>query len=146
MNKGIVSDVFETLGGMVKGTAKQAVSDAKKMGEQAAVELGLSQAKAKQDDQQKKPAQTEEQEKKIAQAAKMRTAAKYKQILEEIKQFQKKREQEIPKAVSGKPGFDEGKAIKQLETGKPEDDKKKLPPLPVQRATKKTEMFRGASG
>lgn len=134
MPKQIVSDIFETLGG-----------SAKSAGQQVATELGLKSAPKTANDQPNQPVQNEEQEKKIKDAYKQRTAANYKKILDDINQIQKKREQAIPKQVSGKPGFDEGKVVKQLETGKP-PEKKKLPPINVQRERTKAERFRGASG
>jgi len=135
MPKQIATDVFEILGGVAQSTGRQAVADVK--------EAFTSQTGKPQDDSAA-PAHTEEQYQKIEQAAKKRAAARYKQIQEEIKRLQEKRRKEIPKTVSGKPGFDEGEAIKQLKTGKPEE--KKLPPLPAQRASRKTEIFRGVSG
>ncbi len=147
MNKGVAADVFETLGGIVKGTGQQAVSDAKKMGEETAIELGLkTPAQGAADDSKKQDQAKEEQIKKMGEAAKQKSTARYKQIQEEIKRLQEKRKQEIPKQVSGKPGFDEGKMVKQLETGKPEGEKKKLPPVNVQRERTKAERFRGVSG
>ncbi len=75
---------------------------------------------------------------------KKKAVARYRQIQEEIKQMQGKRQQEMIKY--SQPGFtDEQKQqnqIKQLEEKK-ED---KLSPLPVQRASQKTEKLRGVSG
>ena len=149
--KQVVTDVFETLGGMATGTVKQAASDVKKGGEEIAKAVGIKPDGATAAVNETPPAQTEEQYQKIENAAQGRTIAKYKQIQEEIRQLQVKREKELPKQVTGKPGFDEGKAVKQLEVGgaastEIPSQSKKLPPLPVQRATKKTEIFRGASG
>ena len=144
MPKQVISDVFETLGGVVKST-----------GQQAAVELGLkAQAQGATDNAQKQDQAKEEEIKKMKVAERQRTAAGYKKITEEIRQIQLKKRQEIPKEVSGKPGFDEGKAIKQIETGPSfakasegkEEDKKKLPPINVQREKTKAERFRGVSG
>lgn len=161
MNKGnAVSDAFETLGGMVKGTAKQAASDAKKMGEDVAVELGLkTAANPLQDDKVATPAHSEEQYKKIDDASKQRAASKYKQIQEEIRQLQIKRKQEEQAYSSGPVGQKaETTMIKQLEVAQQpkaklektqaemEKEEQKQLPLPAQRASKRTEMFRGASG
>ena len=136
MSKQIVSDVFETLGGVIKST-----------GQQAAVELGLkAQAQGVADDAQKQDRAKEEEINKMKAVKRQKTAASYKKITEEIRQIQLKKKQEVPKEVSGKPGFDEGKAIRQIETGKPEQDLKKLPPINVQRERTKAERFRGVSG
>lgn len=125
---------------------QQAVSDVKKMGEEATIELGLKPQAQGADDSQKNDQAKEEEIKKMKIAANQERAAGYQKIQEEIRQIEIKRGREIPKEIFGKPGFDEGKAVKQLETGKAEEDKNKLPPLPVQRETKKTEAFRGTSG
>ena len=150
--KQVVNDVFETLGGVAAGTVKQAVSDVKSGAEDIAKAVG-----AKPDDTGTKqnepnpPAHTDEQYQKIKQAAKSRSTVRYRQIQEEIKLLEDKRKKELPKEITGKPGFSQEKAIKQLEE-KPASakatagEKDKLPPLPAQRASKKAEMFRGASG
>lgn len=147
MPKQIVADVFETLGGVVQGAGKQAASDVKKAGEDIKVELGISQAQGQPQDDIIASDQKDEQVKKMQENDKKKTISRYKQIQDEIRQIQEKRQREIPKAVSGKPGYDEGKVVKQLETGKPpEEEKKKLPPINVQRERTKAERFRGASG
>jgi len=145
MPKQVIADTFETLGSVVQGTGKQVADSVKKAGGDIAAELGLKQPPApQQESTQPVPAHTPEQYQKIEEAAKKRAAARYREIQEEIKALQKKREKEVPKQVSGKPGFSEEKAVRQLEEKKEEE--KKLLPLPVQRASKKTEMFRGTSG
>jgi hypothetical protein len=161
MNKGnVVSDVFETLGSMAKGTAKQAASDAKKMGEDVAVELGLkTAANPSQDDKAAAPAHTEEQYQKIDKASKQRAAAKYQQIQEEIRQLQMKRNQEEQAYSAGPAGQKaETTMVKQLEVAQQpkaklektqaemEKEREKQLPLPAKQASRKTEMFRGASG
>jgi len=157
MSKQIIADTFETLSGVVKSAGQQAVSDVKKAGEDVVIELGLkSPQQQSQGDQAPASAPTEEQTEKINEAAKKRAAARYREIQAEIKDLEEKREKQLPKEVSGKPGFDEEKTVKQLEVGeKPSSaqpirramaGKEKLPPLPVQRASKKAEMFRGTSG
>lgn len=136
--KNIIADVFETLGGVIKGAGKQAGVDAKKAAEEASQSIGI---KTITPEEENPPAHTEEQYQKIDEAAKKRTAARYQQIQEEIKLLQDKRKKETPQNVAGSPGFSEEKAIKQLE-----EKKDSLPPLPAQRASRKTEMFRGTSG
>jgi len=144
MSKQIIADTFEILGGVAKSAGQQVVADAKKAGEDVAIELGVKTAQQQtQGDQTSSSTQTEEQTQKINEAAKKRTAARYQEIQAEIKELEEKRKRELPKEVSGKPGFDEDKKVKQLEI---EKEKEKLPPIPVQRASKKAETFRGASG
>lgn len=144
MPKQVVSDVFESLGGAAKATGKQAASDVKKMGEDFLESLGLKPAQSQKplepDVNQKK----EEQISQAQEADTSRSLSRYRQIQEEIRALQKKRSQELPKEITGKPGFDEGKAVKQLEMKAA--DKKKPPPLPAQRESQKAERFRGVSG
>lgn len=160
MQKGIVADVFETLGGTVKGAVRQAVSDVKKAGEDVAVELGLKTAASQsQDDQASAPAHTEEQYKKIEAASKQRAASKYRQIQEEIKRLQLKRKQEEQAYSAGSAGEKaETTVIRQLEVAQQpkaklektqaemEKERQKQLPLPAKQASRKTEMFRGVSG
>lgn len=155
MPKQIIADTFETLGGVAKSAGQQAVSDVKKAGEDVAIELGVKPAQQQfPADQTSAPAQTEEQTQKINEAAKRRSAARYQEIQAEIKQLQDKRSKELLQNVIEKPSLDEGKKVKQLETGPSfapsaggaTEGEGKLPPIPVQRASKKAEAFRGASG
>ncbi len=162
MPKQVIADVFETLGGVVRSTGQQAVADAKKITEEAAVELGLSaQAQGSTDDAQKQDQAKEEEINKMKATERQKTAAGYRKITEEIRQIQLEKKREIPKEVSGKPGFDESKVVRQIETGPSfanlpagkagategkEEDKKKLPPVNVQRERTKAERFRGVSG
>lgn len=152
MVKQVITDVFETLGGVAAGTGQQVVKSVKGGTEDIAKAVGVMPDDTPSFAGESQPnAQTDEQNKKIQSASNARSAAKYRQIQEEIKQIQLKRKQELPKQVTGKPGFSEEKAIKQLEE-KPTfatataGEKDKLPPLPAQRASKKAEAFRGASG
>lgn len=144
MSKQIITDVFETLGGMAKQAGQQAVSDTKKAGEDALESLGLKPSSPKTEDQEQPAGPTEKTLQKMKTTDKKRTVANYQRLLGEIKQIQQRKKQEIPKQISGQPGFSEEKAVKQLEEKK--EEKKKLPPLPVQRATKKAEIFRGVAG
>lgn len=158
MNRGsIVADVFETLGGVVQGAGKQAVKQAKKMGEDAAEALGVKPPVTESLEKINPAAHNEDQYQKIDKAAKQRAAANYKQILAEIRQLQHKRkeEEQAYRASSGGQKA-ETAVIKQLEVAQQpkaklektpaEAEKEKLPPLPVKQASRKTEMFRGASG
>jgi len=146
MPKQIISDTFETLGGVVQSTAGQVKQAVKQMGGDVAESLGLKpvQQQTQGGDAGNPPQQTEEQTKKIEQAAKKRADIQYRQIQGEIRAIEEGRKKELPKQITGKPGFSEEKAIKQLEEKKTEG--KKLPPLPVRQASRKAEMFRGVSG
>jgi len=88
---------------------------------------------------------------KMEQVAKQKAAQRYKQIQEQILAIANKRQQELPKQVSGKPGFSEDKMVKQLEEEKkPEAERKReqmeKEPIPMQREKRKAEMHRGAAG
>lgn len=156
---GIVADVFETLGGVVKGTGKQAVKQGQKMGEDAVEALGIKSPVAESLEEIKPAAHNEEQYQKIDKAAKQRSKAQYQHVLGEIKQLQHKREQEKQAYSAGPSGQKaETTMVKQLEVfqqpkaklektqAEMEKEREKQIPLPAQRASKKTEMFRGASG
>ncbi len=140
----LVADSFETLGGVVK----QAGDDiAENIGLKPQSDTGTSE----QSGQPQQQAQAD-QIKKMDEAGKKKAVARYRQIQEEIKQMQGKRRQEMVKY--SQPGFtDEEKQknqIKQLEEkpsfAKATDGKNELPPLPVRRASQKTEKLRGVSG
>jgi hypothetical protein len=148
MPKQVVTDVFETLGGVAQSTGQQAATQVKKMGGDVLESLG-----AKPPVQTPTPAgssppttPSSEQLQKMTAEAKAKAAAGLQKIQADIKAIQEKKKKEIPKQVSGKPGFDEGKMVKQLETGKPAEEKGKLPPINVQRERTKAERFRGVSG
>lgn len=148
MVKQVIGDFFETLGGMAKSTGQQVAIGVKKGGEDIARELGI---KPKQSDEEAKQGGTTSLEVKsneeieaMKQKDKKKVLARYRQIQEEIKAIAQKKKTELPKSITGQAGFDKEKAIKQLEVK--EEEKKKLPPLPAQRASRKAEMFRGVSG
>ncbi len=146
MSKSTVTDVFESLGGLAKSTGQQTVTQVKKMGGDALESLGAKPVTPATLQTAQPPAVlSQDQVQKITAADKAKVAAGLQKIQSEIKAIEDKRKKEIPKQVSGKPGFDEGKMVKQLETGKPAEEKK-LPPLNVQRERVKAERFRGVSG
>ncbi len=139
----IVADSFETLGRAVK-----------QVGDDIAENIGLkpqSDTGTSEQSSQQQQAQTNKI-KKMDEAGKKKAVARYHQIQEEIRQMQGKRSQEMVKY--SQPGFtDEEKQknqIKQLEEkpsfAKATDGKNELPPLPVRRASQKTEKLRGVSG
>ena len=157
MIRNVVPSILETLGGAAKATAKQAGQQVKKTGEDVAKELGLKPLPPVGTDTGKPPAaHNDEQFDKLSQINKKRMVSKYQQIQQEISQFQKKREGELPAYITGSPGYDKDKAVKQLEVSqrptatlnaeKPKEDKQKLPPISVRREQSKAERHRGSSG
>lgn len=144
----IITDSFETLGGAMQSGGKQVKQIVKKMGDDIAEGVGIQPSRDDSIPPEAKnpPAHNDAQYDKIEQAAKKRQIAKYKQLQDEILQLSKKRDQEMEKYHM--PGFTDEqkkeKQVQQLQEG--QSPEKKLPPLPVQRAQKKTEMNRGASG
>ena len=148
----IVADTFETLGSTTKSAGQQVVTTAKKMGEDVLEQLGVTKQQNPQADDQKK-GPNDEQIKRMEQSSNKRTISRYKELQAQIKAIQERRPKEIPKQISGKPGFSEEKAVKQIEE-KPSFAKatagegEKLPPLPisVNRSRQKAERHRGVSG
>lgn len=139
----IVADSFETLG----KTVKQVGDDiAENIGLKPAESAGTSEQTGQQQQAQAN------QIKKMDEAGKKKSVAHYRQIQEEIRQMQGRRSQEMVKY--SQPGFTDGQKqpgqIKQLEEkpsfAKATDGKNELPPLPVRRASQKTEKLRGVSG
>lgn len=160
----IVADTFEAfeqIGGQLGQSAKQVP---KVIAEQAKQSLGLGGAGESKSGtlpeekvgseiggvrpvSQAREAETQKIQKMEA-IAKQKAAQRYKEIQDQILLLAKKRQQELPKEVSGKPGFSEEKMIKQLEEEKkPEAEKKKKEePVALAQSKRKAEMFRGASG
>ena len=147
MPKQIITDSFETLGGVVKAAGGQVKQMVKGMGDDVVESVGIkppadSGTSESGGQQQNKP--QDDQIKKMDARQKTAARKRYTEIQEEIKQLQVKRQQDMVKYRQ--PGFtDEQKQknqVKQLEEKK-ED---KLPPLPAQRASQKTEKMRGVSG
>lgn len=155
----IISDTFEALenlGGQMQQQTKQA---AKTIIQEGKKNLGLA-AKDQQGQQieggsgatgqtSSKPQSPPIQ--KMEQIAKQKASQRYKQIQEQILAIANRKQQELPKQVTGKPGFSEDKMIKQIEEEKkPEAEKKReqmeKEPIPMQREKRKSEMFRGAAG
>jgi hypothetical protein len=157
MNRGsgIVADIFETLGGSAKSAAKGAAkgtqAQIKKGAEDVVESLGVGSSSAPEPGEPP-AAHNDEQLKKIEKAAQMRQISRYKEIREEIRQLQKQREEKLPAYITGQPGFDEEKVVKQLEVGAPDQKKAeegKKPaalPISVKRAQRKTERRMGPSG
>jgi len=155
----IISDTFEALeqlGGQMKQQTKQA---GKIMANEAKKSLGLapkdqSGQEVEGGSGQKTQGQQKSQTVQIQQMeaiAQKKAAQRYKQIQEQILAISHKKQQELPKEVTGKPGFSQEKMVQQLEEQKkPEAEKKaeqaEKEPIPLQRAKRKQEMHRGTSG
>lgn len=158
----IISDTFETLehlGGQMQQQTNQA---AKTIIQEGKKSLGLApkeqtgQALEGGSGQKPQAGQSSQspqapQIQKMEQVAKQKAIQRYKQIQQQILVIAKKRQQELPEQVKGKPGFTEEKMVKQLEEEKkPEAEKKReqmeKEPIPMQREKRKAEMHRGAAG
>jgi len=139
MPKTIIGETFEQLGKTAGQMVKQAVKEPGKMAEKAVGQIGL-----KPQPPEEKP--QEALSTKISQEKERERRRRLALLQKEIKALQEKRTQELPKQITGKPGFSEEKAIKQLKEEEESKNKKPMEPLPVQRAKRKTEMFRGVSG
>jgi hypothetical protein len=146
MPKQVVTDVFETLGGVAQSTGQQATTQVKKMGGDVLESLGAKPGApaVAQAGQSPSTAPSPEQLQKMDAEAKAKAAAGLRKVQSEIKAIGEERKKEIPKQVSGKPGFSEEKMVKQLEEKKAEE--KKLPPISVERKKTGIERIRGVSG
>ncbi len=128
MPKQIIGETFEQLGQTVKQTGKQIVGEPGKVAETAARQAGIKPEPGIEQPQGKglTPAQmAQKREKEKQRLSSLQT---------ELKALQQKQTQELPRQISGKPGFSEEKAIKQIQIEK--EEKKKLPPM-VELAKKK---------
>lgn len=161
----IIADTFEALEQIGSQMGQGVKQVPKVVTEQAKQSLGLGPAEQKPTQPQEpgieggtgektgpqaKQAQ-DQQTQKLEVISKQKAAKRYKEIQEQILLLAQKRQQELPKQVTGKPGFSEEKLVKQLEEQKKpeaerEAEKKKEEPLWLRRAKRKAEMFRGASG
>jgi len=150
-------ETLEDMGGAVASNVKQMPKKAAGQVKQS-LETGFGLGNSGSDtaaqvDGGKEAAKVAE-DKKIEQMKKIegqKVTARYQQVQREILAISQKRQQELPKQVSGKPGFSEDKMIKQLkEEKKPEVQKKaeqaEKEPISLQREKRKSEMHRGASG
>lgn len=151
----IISDTFEALGqlgGQAKQQAKQVVK--KTVGQiSQSLETGFGGQKTRQTGQVGEAKDQTEQQKiqKMEEIARQKAAQRYRQIQEQILAISKRKQQELPKQVTGKPGFSEEKMIRQLEEEKKPEVQKEAEqareePLLLQRKKRKTEMFRGVAG
>lgn len=125
MVKKVVTDAFEQLGQTAGQAAQQVVQEPGKMAETAAQQTGLSEPSSEQPQgQTSDPARMAQ---KKAQSKRLITAFEA-----ELRDIRSRQVQELPKQVSGKPGFSEEKAIKQLKVKQKEEKE-----LPVVAAAKK---------
>lgn len=124
MVKQIIADTFETIGDTYQQAGKQIVMIPFKAAEEVLKQFGP------------RPKTEENQEKQDGAASQQNTGivkrkasanSRISELEAEIKAISQKRTQEIPKSVSGTPGFSEEKMIKQFENEKKEKDK--LPPV-----------------
>lgn len=124
MVKQIVADTFETIGDTFQKSGKQVAMIPFQIGEEVARQLGI---RPKKEENPEKPDNLSSPPN--PEVAKRRAFAQKRigELEAEIKTIIQKKAQEIPKSVSGKPGFSEEKMIKQFETEKKEKDK--LPPV-----------------
>ena len=144
----IVSDSFETLGGVIKSTGQQVKQTVKKTGDDVAESVGLKPADSagtnEQGGQPQQQYKSDDQMKKMGDESKTEARKKYGEIITGIQKAQQKRTQDIQEYR--KPGLTDKdkqeKQIKQLEEKKQDQ----LPPIPVQRERTKTERSRGVSG
>jgi len=126
MVKQIVSDTFESIGDTFQQAGKQIVMIPFQIGEETARQLGI---RPRKEENQEKPASTTQQPNQEVAKRNAFASRRIEELEAEIKAIAQKRTQEIPKAVSGKPGFSEEEMIKQFgEEGK---KKKELPPVVV---------------
>ena len=147
MPKQVVTDVFESLGGVAQSTGQQAATQVKKMGGDILESLGVktsTPAPAQGDGSQPTTTPSPEQLQKMDAQAKVKAAARYQKIQADIKAIQEKRKKEILKQVPGKPGFSEEKVVRQLEEKKAEE--KKPLPVSVKREQGKIERAKMVSG
>jgi hypothetical protein len=132
MVKQIIADTFETLGQTAGQAVKQTAQEPIKILEKAGQQIGMTSAGVNEGAKQSQPSP----EAGISQAqiqsknAGVRKRLTY--LEEELRQIQAQKREELPKQVSGKPGFSEDKMIRQFELEK----KKELPPVVVQAKNK----------
>lgn len=126
MVKQIIGETFEQLGQTAGQVVKQAAQEPGKIAETAAGQIGRPGPE---------PGIEPPQGQRLSSAQKAQKKVEEKRQLTylqaELGALAQKKAQELPKQVTGKPGFSEEKAIKQLETQK---EKKEIEPLVVAQA------------
>ncbi len=125
MPKQVIADTFETLGGITKQTVKQVAQIPFKIAE--TVPSQLTGVGVNQETGIEKPQGGQTQSPAQQALNKKATERKLVYLRDELNQLRQKRAQELPKQVTGQPGFSQEKAIKQLETTKGKKEKEKEP-------------------
>jgi len=139
MPKQIITDVFEQLGSTVKQAGKQIVKLPGEVAETAVEQTGVKpdfKNEYNQPETALEKAQKEQKRRRVITA-----------LESELQDIRRQRTQELPKQITGKPGFSEEGAIKQLEYQG--EAKKKLPPVVIaakQKAGTGERRVRGVSG
>lgn len=114
MVKQVVGETFEKLGQIIGQTAQQVVQEPGKMAETAAEQAGLtSEAGTEKSSTAPTPAQTAQKE-----AKRRRQLAAFQAELQDI---QTQKTQELPKQITGKPGFTREAGIRQIKQIKIEE-------------------------
>lgn len=121
----IITDTFEALGQTAGQAVGQVAQEPGKIVETAAQQAGVINTGGDKGVEQPQGASPAQQAKNQASQAQAKQRLTY--LEDELRQIQAQAKQELPKQVSGKPGFSEEKAIKQVELEKKE--KKELPPV-----------------
>jgi hypothetical protein len=121
----ITTDTFEALGQTAGQVVQQTVQEPGKIAETAAQQVGVINTGGDKGVEQPQGASPAQQAKNQASQAQAKQRLTY--LEDELRQIQAQAKQELPKQVSGKPGFSEEKAVKQVELEKKE--KKELPPV-----------------
>lgn len=124
MVKQIVADTFETIGDTFQKSGKQVVMIPFQIGEEVVRQLGI---RTKNEENQEQPRNDLKQSNPEIAKRNAFAVRRIGELEAEIKAIVQNKAQEIPKNVSGTPGFSEEKMIKQFETEKKEKDK--LPPV-----------------
>ncbi|MFZ5366199.1 MAG: hypothetical protein ACOZBZ_02800 [Patescibacteria group bacterium] len=120
MPRQIIADTFESLGQTAGQTVKQVVQEPGKLAEEAAKQVGVKpEPGVEQTGQGPTPTQ-------IAQR-KAQDQRRLSYLERELEAIKRRKAERLPAQVTGKPGFSEEKAIKQIEIEK--EEKKKLPPV-----------------
>jgi hypothetical protein len=124
MVKQIIADTFETIGDSFQKSGKQVAMIPFQIGEEVARQLGI---RPKNEQKQEQPMVNPKQPNPEVAKRNAFASRRIGELEAEIKAIVQKKAQEIPKSVSGTPGFSEEKMIKQFENEKKE--KNKLPPV-----------------
>jgi transcriptional regulator of acetoin/glycerol metabolism len=127
----IITDTFEALGQTAGQTVQQIAQEPGKMAEKAAQQVGVINTGRDQGVEQPQGASPVQQAKNQASQAKAKQRLTY--LEDELRQIQAQAKQELPKQITGKPGYSEENLIKQVEEDKnpglKKEEKQELPPV-----------------